>query len=150
MISQRTRWLPVLAVFVVALLIYGLTLTLSAAALMVVNCANIRENIRDAQEYTRANKIALGTMVLFEITDAYTTATGIDAGAKELHPAIVGKPDTGTILILSAVRAAGKWFFGHLMPPNWRNWFWGGAAVASTGFTINNYKVWKKQEEASD
>jgi len=130
------------------LLVFGTALMLLSSAFFVVNCADLRANIRDAEEYTRANKITLGTMIVAQTADAYTTDKGIKAGASEVNPLLGSdKPSTGTIALFSVAAVGVKWLAGHLMSQKWRNWFWGGATVINTGATINNYGVWQDMED---
>ena len=121
----------------------GVGLMLTASLLMVWNCANIGANIRNAEQYTRMNKITLGTMIAAQVADGITTDRGIKAGAIERNPILGDKPSTESIALFTVTAISFKWLLGHIMPPEYRNWFWGSATVLNTGAAIHNNQVYQ-------
>ena len=123
-----------------SLLVYGLLLVFGAG---VIGCAGFRKAYKSADAYTPINKVTLTTMGIAQALDGITTTRGINAGAVEMNPILGENPSAGSIAIFTGVAIGVKWIAGHFLPAKWRNWFWGGATVISTGAAIHNNNVYQ-------
>ena len=124
---------------------WGLGLLIGCMVLILANCAGLQEAMKNAEPYTKTEKVLVGTTIVFGITDGVLTARGVEQGAIERHPLLGKNPSVESIALYTVTSLAITIGFSHLYK-NARAWLLGGYTAVRAGASWNNWKTLERME----
>lgn len=116
-------------------LFIGMCLMIAAACLQAVNCAMIRE----AQPWSRQDKIAAGFMVAGRTADMISTRYALDHGCRETSPLLSDHPDNRELITFAVGTTLLVLLLAHILPPDVRRGILYGIGGVSGGAAVKNY-----------
>ena len=115
-------------------LLIGIILTITAACLQIINCANLQ-----GYEWTRSDKVAAAALVVGRGADMISTHDAMERGAHETNIFLGEHPDDGTLALLWIGSSILCLAIAHYMPSEYREIFLCTISVISGGVAIKNY-----------